>query len=274
MSLIAMAVFDTPENQRASLTAQTLIGLHRTVGWLRHRLVVIDNGSTCGRTRAILDGLRPDVSVFGEWASWVGTLPPATVIRNAENRGTARAVNQGWLLRRSDEPAIKIDNDVVIHQSGWADLLEECVARDPALGIVGLKRKDLEERPDHDNPWYRSTLHMLPHKPGERWLAVEKVAHVMGTCQLYSPRLLEKIGFLYQSGKYSLDDSDAAVRCQVAGFYSAFLCNVDIDHIDPGDSEYTTWKQKYAGERIAAYQKRCQEYVAGTRAVYCGPDEE
>jgi GT2 family glycosyltransferase len=277
MALIAMATFDTPDNGRATLTAQTLICLHNTVDLRRHRLVVIDNGSTCERTREILAALDPRYPVFGEWASWMGTLPRATVIRNAENRGTARAVNQGWLLAEPGASRVKMDNDVLIHQNGWLDLLEECVARDPQLGIVGLKRKDLDERPAYlkpSHPWYESELYMLPQEKGQRWLVVEKAKHVMGTCQLYSPALLEKIGFLYPSGRYAFDDSDAGIRCRLAGFYSAFLVGVEIDHLDPGATEFTTWKQEEAGRQQAAYERTCREYVAGTRSIYRGPDEE
>lgn len=270
MALVAMATYDTPDNQRSGLTRRTLESLANTVDWGRHRLVVVDNGSTDPATLAALEGMNGDDRAWcsGWW------LPPGAVIRNAENRGTARAVNQAWQYRRSDEAALKCDNDFTVEQHGWLDMLEECVARDPTLGIVGLKRKDLEERPGHENPWYQSELLMLPHERGQRWLVVERVHHVMGTCQLYSPHLLAKIGFLYQSGKYALDDSDAAVRCKVAGFYSAFLCGVEIDHIDAGGTEHTEWKRQHAGEHFAAYQRTCAEYVAGTRPIYRGPDEE
>lgn len=275
MALISIAVYDTPENGRSDLTLRTLDSLWNTVEWRdgRHRLVVVDNGSTCPETRRLLDRLDPDEPVAATEGS-IDSLPPATLIRNAENRGTARAVNQGWLLARPGDCVVKADNDFTVEHPGWLDRLEECVARDPLLGVVGLKRPDLEERPDHDNPWYRSSLHMLPHKPGERWLAVERVRHALGTCVLVSPGLRAKIGFLYQRGLYGLDDADLGVRCELAGFYSAFLVGEAVSHIDPGATDFTEWKRRYAGEQFEAYVRTIREYAAGTRPIYRGPDEE
>ena len=113
-----------------------------------------------------------------------------------------------------------MDNDVVIHQAGWVEKLEACIERDPQIGIIGLKRKDCIESPDRTD-FYKSELMMLPHIPGEEWLIVEKVNHVMGTCQMYNSKLIDRIGGLYQmDGLYGFDDSLAAVRCKLAGFYN------------------------------------------------------
>jgi predicted RecA/RadA family phage recombinase len=61
-----------------------------------------------------------------------------------------------------------------------------------------LKRKDCWEHPEHEQPDLRSTLFMLPHQSGERWIVGERVFHVMGTCQMYNSAFLDKIGYLYQ----------------------------------------------------------------------------
>ena len=293
MALIAMAVYDTPENRRADMTRDTLNSLARTVDFSRHRLVVVDNGSTCEHTIRRLGWLQPDARPHP------GTgymLPPARVIRNTENRGTARAVNQGWMLRNPGEHCVKMDNDVAFHQSGWLDVLEEAVVRPSIcidgtlrrLGIIGLKRDDLEECPDHDNPWFRSELRMLPHRPGERWvavgaatchpkgeIAVERVHHVMGTCQLYSSDLLDRIGYLYQGGRlYGFDDALSAVRAREAGFYSAFLCNYRITHLDPGGDAFCDWKARYAGDWIDTFHRLADAYLSGARPPYHGPEDE
>ncbi len=56
-------------------------------------------------------------------------------------------------------------------------------------------------------------------------------------------------------GLYGFDDSLAAVRCQVAGFYNCFYPHVNIDHIDPGTTSYQKWKEGYAGERMADFNR-------------------
>jgi GT2 family glycosyltransferase len=256
MALIAMAVWDTVENGRTELTIRTLEHLQLQIGG--HRLVVVDNGS-CEETGDYLRDLsRSGVQVI--------TLP--------ENIGTARAINKAWALRRADEPVVKMDNDVLIYSPDWLDRLCEVVRRDATIGIVGLKRKDLAESPLSEVAYYRSTLRMLPHQPGERWLVVEEVLHVMGTCQLYSARLLSQIGFLAQPGVYGFDDALASLRAHISGFKTVFLHGVEIDHIDPGGTDYTAWKAGYAAKMMAAYNKLAQEFKSGTRAVYCNEQGE
>jgi glycosyltransferase involved in cell wall biosynthesis len=253
-----MAVWDTLENQRSALTCQTYNGLLHTVDFRQHRLVVVDNASTDEKTWELLREIRD---------------AGHTVISNPENRGTALAINRGWQLRRPGEHCVKMDNDVVIRNAGWADLIEEVFRRSHRIGICGLKRKDLDERPDHPGSWYRSTLQMLPHEAGQLWIVVERVNHVMGTCQAYSSALLDQIGYLYQlGGLYGFDDALAAERCRLAGYLSVFLPHIEIDHIDPGGTEYTTWKQVYAGQHMAAYQAALGHYQDGSWSLWHNPD--
>lgn len=250
--LLAMVTYDTEENARSAMTRETLLSLGRTVDWTRHRLIISDNGSTDPGTVSMLKSMEDTF----------------TVIYNGKNLGTANAINKAWRLRRQEEHAAKIDNDVVIHQAGWADWMEDVFERDPTIGICGLKRKDLEECPWHPNPWYTSTIRMLPHERGQRWLIVEEVQHVMGTVQAYSSKLLDAIGYLYQPGLYAFDDSLAAIRSSVAGFKSVFLCGFEIDHIDPGGTEFTEWKKDYAGTHMKTYHELRAQYVSGERSPY------
>jgi len=264
--LVCMAVFDNFENQRTDMTRRTLESLAETVDWHKHRLIVSDNGS-CDSTQFVYEMTRTNFPHM-----------PFTVIKNGENLGTARAINRGWSYRVPGEHCLKMDNDCVIHHKGWADEMEEAFARDPTLGIVGLKRVDLEERPDHHISHYQSTLRMLPHQPGQRWIVVEEVNHCLGTCQSYSSALLDKIGFLYQGQDegviYAFDDSLASFRARLAGFKVVFLPSILIDHIDPGGTSYTTWKQKVAGDRMGAsggenwLNRVMMEYRTGKRPIY------
>lgn len=249
-----MAVYDTAENQRTKYTRETLACLADTVNLDRHRVVIVNNAS-CPET----------VELFRKY-------PRFDYIHIDRNIGTAAAINQAWLGRRPGENAVKMDNDVVIHQSDWADVLEDAIRLDTKIGICGLKRKDCQEEPSRTD-WAHSEIYMLPHQPGERWIVVEEVAHVMGTCQMYSAALLEKIGYLYQPRLYGFDDSLAAVRCRVAGFKSVFLPCIEIDHIDPGDTPYQKWKERHAGEDMATYHEIVRQYRQGRRPIYFNPFE-
>ena len=247
--LLAMAVFDTPENGRTWMTEATLLSLEETVDLKKHRLIISDNGS-CKETHKLYKYIN------------------AQVIFNGENIGTANAINKAWKLREDGEHALKMDNDVRFHQSEWVEWMEDAFSRDATLGILGLKRSDLAE-----NPWatdnFKSTLRMLPHILGQRWITIEEVRHVMGTCQAYSSALLDRIGFLTQPGVYGFDDSLSSIRAKVAGFKRAFLCGFEIDHIDPGGSAFSQWKIDQANVVWSAYNWLVMQYETGLMEVYC-----
>ena len=257
--LIAMAVYDTKENQRTGLTEQTLYSLLDTVNLVRHRLIVVNNNS-CDATRFLLQRLHQEI--------------PFEQIDLPKNVGTAMAINKAWKKRNPGEHCVKMDNDVVIHQRDWPDRINEVFVKDPEIGICGLKRKDLIERPDHPEEYWRSSIRMLPHNPGEHWLVVEEVNHVMGTCQAYSDALLNRIGYLYQmqdyGNLYGFDDSLASLRADIAGFKRVFLPSIPIDHIDPGGNPYTEWKSKNAGNVMGLYHTVMAEYNSGERDIYYG----
>jgi GT2 family glycosyltransferase len=249
-TLIAMACHDTVENKRSDYTERTLRCLLQTVPD-EYRIVVIDNGS-CEYTKSLLQRAKDRITII--------TLP--------ENIGTARAINLAMQLRLPEEKFVKIDNDCVIHSYTWVQEMEACIERDPSIGIVGLKRKDLAESPRSTHPFYISTLDMLPHNTGERWIVVEEVHHVMGTCQMLSPALIDKVGFYYQKSLYGLDDSDMSYRSELLGFRNCFLPHIEIDHIDIGGDDYSNWKHQESGAVMGDYGLMCQEYRDGVRPLY------
>jgi GT2 family glycosyltransferase len=258
MALITIAVWDTEENKRSALTQRTLTSLYNTVDFHKHRLVIVDNGS-CPETKSILR----------EW-----NTQPFEIITLSENIGTAKAINKAWVTRHEGEHAVKMDNDVVIHQENWLDILVECVEREPKVGIVGLKRTDCIETPWNPADWYRSELKMLPHDAGQRWLVVERVHHVMGTCQLYSSACLDKIGYLYQMDElYGFDDALASIRAQVAGFMTVHYPHILIDHIDPGGEDpYTAWKKQVSDEAMGRFNAERMAFMLGHKPVWCDPE--
>lgn len=247
MALIAMAVYDTEENQRTEYTKETLENLFETVDFEKHRLVVIDNNS-CHETLEYLLSLR-DRSNFYR-------------IDMVQNIGTAKAINKAWALRSLKEHLIKMDNDVVINSYGWIDEMEEAIERDSSIGILGLKRKDLLENPFR-NDQFKSTLRMLPHQNGQPWIIVEDVGHVMGTCQMYNHRLIDKIGGLMQPGVYGFDDTLSSIRCKLAGFKNSFLPHIDIEHIDHRETPYWQEKREIAKNAMPEFNQMKADLISG-----------
>jgi GT2 family glycosyltransferase len=262
-----MAVFDTEENQRTALTRRTLECLIETVDLVKHRLIVIDNNS-CKATRDVYQWLLNYI-VDTEYAT--GMQPSISIIDMPENVGTAEAINQAIRLRRPGEPVIKMDNDVVIHSNSWVEEMEQAIARDPQIGICGLKRKDLIQTTWHHDPHFRSEYKMLPHSPGERWICVEKSGDIIGTCTMYNPLLLDKIGYLQQIKKYGYDDNIACHKSHLSGFYNCFLSHIEIDHIDPGDTPYQDWKHKHSSECTESYKQLIYDLIAGKKPIYYNP---
>lgn len=280
MALLAMASFCTEENRRFPLTLRTLNSLSLTLDWSRHRLVVIDNGSTCPKASAFFRFWCEAGAVSEGWQSGPEfyTVPPLTLIRNAENRGQARALNQGWLLAEKGQTVARCDDDVQFLDAGWLDRLCDCLDRDPTLGIVGLKRPDLWERPDHPDENWRSELRMLPHPSGQDWLVVEQAKSVIGTVQAVSPRLVEKIGYLYQKDwSWGLEDSLYLARATAAGFWAGFYANCRIRHLDdaaPGSTPYQRWKESQGWQNMAEHDRLRAAYLDGSMSLYHGPDDE
>jgi glycosyltransferase involved in cell wall biosynthesis len=254
--IIALAIHDTVENKRTDITRRCLISLRNTVDLSTVSLYLIDNNS-CVETKNLLNG-------FSE-------THECTVITNEENIGTAEAINLAWKNRQSGEHCMKIDNDVVWHQKGWVELMQECIERDPSIGILGLKRKDCWETTWHPDPQYKVELKMLPHIAGQKWINVEKVKHVMGTCQFYNSALLDKIGYLYQPGLYGYDDVLASYRSEIAGFINCHLSQIEIDHIDPGETEYQGWKEKHSGKYTAQVIELVNKYINKETTIFYTP---
>lgn len=252
MALIAMAVHDTEENGRSKYTRQTLEMLIDTVDFDKHELRVVDNNS-CEETSEILHELNYKHGF--------------KLLTLYENVGTAKAINRAWMHKKPNQHLIKIDNDVDILSHGWVDEMEEAIETDTSIGLLGLKRKDLLESPFR-NDEFKSTLRMLPHQNGQRWIIVEDVSGVMGTCVMHNHRLIDKIGGLMQPGLYGFDDTIMSIRSKLAGFKNCFLPHIEIDHIDNGGTEYTQWKRNEASYRMKEFQEMKNGLINGTIKNY------
>jgi GT2 family glycosyltransferase len=230
--LIAMAVYDTEENKRTKYTKETVRSLIETTCSKTTRIIIIDNNS-CQETKEFLLEIK---------ASNI------SVITNDKNIGTAEAINLAWKTREKGkgEYAVKIDNDVVIHDDKWIEKMIYCFEKEPYLGILGLKRKDLPNKPDSEE--YPTSLCFIKHEHEkmDEWHVIEICNDIIGTCLMFSPKLLDKIGYLYQPKIYGFDDNLACVRSIEAGFVNAFYPCIEIDHIDDGSTPFTQWKKNQA----------------------------
>lgn len=252
MVLIAMCVYSTHENKKDICLEKTLVSLKKTVKLNDHRLFLSINGKTDKTLQVISDNLN-GINY--------------TIIENESNLGTAKGINKCWKHRNNGEHCLKMDDDVVIHQEGWLDILVEALARDKKIGQIGLKRKDLLQTPGGQWP---STIQRLSHKPGERWIDVEFTDDIMGTCVLHSSDLIDATGGLFQGdgNLYGYDDTLKSVVSKLAGFKNCFYPYVDIDHVDNDYTNYTEWKHKIASKFQDQFNTLKNEYKSKKRSLY------
>ena len=220
-----------------------------------YTLIIVDNGSTDGTPKYLRSLDHPNIE---------------DIIFNPQNIGTANAINQVWKIGHQREQYVaKIDNDVVwLDGRGWLQTMVNVLDQTEDIGLVGLKRSDLEEKANIVHDWFRSRYFTLPN--GQ---VVEVVHHVMGTCWLVSHAGLNALGALKQVGPYGLDDSIYCHRLRLADLSCVFVPDIAIDHIDPGHPkypDYTQWKIDRATEVMQSgdYNKLLEEYASGSRPLY------
>lgn len=275
MALICMVVYSTEENNKDEYLRKTLLSLSETVNFGKHRLVLSVNGMT-EKTKNIIGTYVAiaDAKQKGYAGNFGPVIKGIEVIYNDSNLGTAEALNKVLALRKPGEACVKIDDDIIIEQAGWVDIMEEAIDDDPQIGIIGLKRKDLLQSPSHPDQQYKSELILLPHTPGAKWIVIERTADIIGSCTMFNPLLLDKIGYSRQPGRYGFEDNLMCHRSHLAGFYNCFLPHIEIDHIDPGGTPFQAWKEKHSSDLFPEYHKLVSDMINGKESIYYNPFEK
>lgn len=212
-TLLCQCIYATKDNNKLPIVKDCIASLMATVNLKKHRWIVINN-SCWKETEDYLDSLQTDgLNV--------------TVIHLKENVGTARGINIGLRCREPGEMCGKIDDDLTWEKAGWVELMEREIKKRPEIGILGLKRDDVygEMIPEGKLLWNRD---------------------IFGTCTMYNPAMLDKVGELCQFTSYGYDDNILSVRSEAAGFRNAFMRYIKINNLDRGDTPYTEWKKREA----------------------------
>lgn len=159
-----------------------------------YRLILIDNASDDG-TRAYLD----TVKVEGK--------APVQLVRNAENLGFVKAVNQG--LKLSSAPYVCVMNNDTIPAPGWLDNMIDFLDRHPDAGLA--------------NPQCDGHGNSSIEEHAERLAALKDVYMEMnqcfGFCMLIRREVIDRIGYLDEAfGVGNYDDTDYSMRAGRAGY--------------------------------------------------------
>ncbi len=239
-----MCAYCTEENGKFKYLKECLQSVAETVDLFKNRLIIINNSK-----------YEEAAQFLYEWCNLRGL----TLLTPGENLGTARGINLAIRQRKVGEVVIKCDDDVTWGQSGWVEEMEEAICGNPAIGVCGLKRKDIPQNPSHPNPEMRTVME------GQ----IEWCLDIMGTCTAYNPLMLDKVGGLWQpSDVYGFDDCLVSVRSEAAGFKNCFLPHISIEHLDEGNSEYTEWKKREAGLYLGEVGWICEQITKGLMPYY------
>jgi len=243
-----MAVHDTEQNDRSKYTKECLNSFLDTVDLDKHRLFISDNGS-CSETQEI----------YTDFLNKAKYNKNITFSFNGINLGTANAINLGIKTRQFKEHVCKADNDVFWHNSSWADQIEYVFRDYENVGVCGLKREDVWQNTEHENPLYRTFM------DGR----IEVCDDIIGTCTGLNYRLLDKVGYFNQpSGKYGGDDVLMSARSISSGFKNCFLPHIKITHLDDGQNPYCDWKKKEAGFYLQEIGMMVEMYKNGRLNTY------
>ncbi|MGX5776455.1 glycosyltransferase family 2 protein [Methylorubrum zatmanii] len=198
------------------------------------RVVVVDNASTDGSA----DGLdRPGLAL--------------TVLRNAENRGFARACNQGAALGRA-EAILFLNPDTQVSRDGIA-AARAALEADPRTGIVGARLVDDEGRTHRTCARHPTGARLVAHTlfldrllPGRvpphfllDWDHAETrpVDAVMGAFLMIRRPLFERLGGFDERFFVYWEDADLCARAGAAGFAVCHAAAAEIRHRGQGTTE-------------------------------------
>lgn len=214
MSLLAQCAYSTADNGKLKYMKLCHESLLDTVSLEDHPLMITNNS----QYKEAIDYLD----------SFAKKHRNISVTHLKENIGTARGINKIIAYRGLNEPVIKMDDDWTTSHIDWVELMQSEIETNPKIGILGLRRDDVygELIEDGNLLWN---------------------ADVMGTCTMYNPLLINKIGSLQQFSEYGYDDNLYSARSEAAGFRNAFMKNIKITNLDEGGTDYTEWKKEEAG---------------------------
>jgi GT2 family glycosyltransferase len=182
-------------------------------------IVVVDNGSTDG-TPGYFEDLRNRLNV--------------RVLRNSENEGAIRAINQG-LSAATGEYACVMHNDVVIRENGWLEKMTSLYEKDGSFGLAGFAGRrfiDKKARVDESTLVHSLTNEGLDTPPMVK--KAEEVAVVDGLCLFSRLNLFKEVGCLDEVYEWMhFYDLDISFKFLKAG-YKNIVINVKCYHINNG----------------------------------------
>ncbi len=192
-------------NQLGS-TKECVEAIMRTTSY-PYRLILVDNGSGA-ETKAYLEELNNRCA-----------LSAIALIRNEENLGYIKAVNQG--MRISDAPYVCLMNNDTIPGIGW---LEKLISFAEAHKDIGLMNPLCDGHGDLTIDEYSGRV----GTNGDRYMEMNQC---FGFCTLVKREVIDKTGYLDEAfGMGGYDDTDYSMRAFRAGYRCASVHSAYVYH--------------------------------------------
>jgi len=196
-------------------------------------IIVVDNGST------------------DESMEILAKYPGIKVIRNAENRGFAAAVNQG-IQAMEGCYAVLLNNDTVV-QRGWLKhLLREMDTHPEAFSAASLMLR-MDDTAIVDDAGDNYTIlgwgyKRRDGKPASRETKGRNVFSACGGAAIYRKEILDIIGGMDETFFAYMEDMDLGWRAQNAGWVNRYCPEARVTHIGSATtgSKYNAFKVRLA----------------------------
>lgn len=198
---------------------------------LSYRLIVIDNAS------------NPDTSAY--LASLKDTVLGLLLIRNEQNLGYVKAVNQG--IRQSSADFVCLLNNDTIVTDGWLSEMIGIADDNYDIGIINPSSNTLAQAlpKGQTAEFYSRSLKSFKGKWGE-------LGQCSGFCMLIKREVIEKVGLFDESYDVGyFEEADYCRRAQKAGYRFARAKAAYVYHIE----RYTFDKRPDREELFAKNRK-------------------
>jgi len=195
----------------------------------RYRLIVIDNGSGA-ETKAYLEGLKGDSCIEYE------------LIRNDENLGFVKAVNQG--LSRSTGEYVCVMNNDTLPAPGWLERMIDFADTHPMAGLINPQQSG------HGDMTLEEYASLLEKRKG----AYMEMNQCQGFCMLMKREVLDTVGLLDEAfGIGGYDDTDYSMRAYRAGYLSVAIKDSYVYHRLHGSFDVSGDRESWVRKNRALY---------------------
>ena len=214
-----------PTRDRANLLAACTQGLKKKTDYPSFNVVIVDNGSTQVRARALLDNLRADARF--------------RVLDRPEPFNYAKLSNDG--ARATDSPILVfLNNDIRMISPGWLKAIVR-LAMKPQVGVVGAKLLFPNRKIQHAGIVLGMggiSGHIYRRRPARETGYLRQAANsremaaVTGACIAIERNKFEAVGgFDAENLPVDLNDIDLCLRVAERGWTNVWAADAVLTHV-------------------------------------------